>query len=110
MLVVTGALQGAGLGKSVALVTDGRFSGATHGIMVAHVAPEAAVGGPIGLVRDGDTIRIDATARVLELEVDPAELAKRRERWSPPPSRYASGVLAKYAKLVSSASKGAVTG
>jgi len=110
MLVVTGALQGAGLGKSVALVTDGRFSGATHGIMVAHVAPEAAVGGPIGLVREGDVIRIDATARVLDLEVDPAELAKRREKWSPPASRYTSGVLAKYAKLVSSASKGAVTG
>jgi dihydroxy-acid dehydratase len=110
MLVVTGALQGAGLGKSVALVTDGRFSGATHGIMVAHVAPEAAVGGPIGLVRDGDPIRIDATTRALELEVAPAELARRREAWTPPASRYASGVLAKYAKLVSSASKGAVTG
>jgi dihydroxy-acid dehydratase len=110
MLVVTGALQGAGLGKSVALVTDGRFSGATHGIMVAHVAPEAAVGGPIGLIREGDVVRIDATARALELEVDPAELAKRREKWSPPASRYTTGVLAKYAKLVSSASKGAVTG
>jgi dihydroxy-acid dehydratase len=110
MLVVTGALQGAGLGKSVALVTDGRFSGATHGIMVAHVAPEAAVGGPIGLVREGDVIRIDATARVLDLEVDLEELAKRSEKWTPPAPRYASGVLAKYAKLVSSASKGAVTG
>ena len=110
MLVVTGALQGAGLGKSVALVTDGRFSGATHGIMVAHVAPEAAVGGPIGLVRDGDVIEIDATSRALELEVPPAELAARREKWSAPASRYPSGVLAKYAKLVASASKGAVTG
>jgi dihydroxy-acid dehydratase len=107
---VTGALQGAGLGKSVALVTDGRFSGATHGIMVAHVAPEAATGGPIGLVHDGDVIRIDAKTRSLELEVDAAELARRREKWTPPASRYASGVLAKYAKLVSSASKGAVTG
>jgi dihydroxy-acid dehydratase len=110
MLVVTGALQGAGLGKSVALVTDGRFSGATHGIMVAHIAPEAAVGGPIGLVHEGDLIRIDAKARALELEVAPAELAKRREKWSPPASRYTTGVLAKYAKLVSSASKGAITG
>jgi len=110
MLVVTGALQGAGLGKSVALVTDGRFSGATHGIMVAHVSPEAAVGGPIALVRDGDLVRIDAKARALELEVDPAELARRRERWTPPAPRYTTGVLAKYAKLVSSASRGAVTG
>ena len=110
MLVVTGALQGAGLGKSVALVTDGRFSGATHGIMVAHVAPEAAVGGPIALVRDGDSVRIDAKARALELEVDAAELERRRSRWTAPAPRYRSGVLAKYAKLVSSASKGAVTG
>ncbi|MBI2325602.1 MAG: dihydroxy-acid dehydratase, partial [Chloroflexi bacterium] len=110
MLVVTGALQGAGLGKSVALVTDGRFSGATHGIMVAHVAPEAAVGGPIGLVRDGDVVRIDAKARALDLEVDAAEMAKRREQWTPPAPRYTSGVFAKYAKLVASASKGAVTG
>jgi dihydroxy-acid dehydratase len=110
MLAVTGALQGAGLGKDVALVTDGRFSGATHGIMVAHVAPEAAVGGPIGLVHEGDMVRIDAKARALELEVDPAEIAKRREKWTPPAPRYNAGVLAKYAKLVSSASKGAVTG
>ncbi len=110
MLVVTGALQGAGLGKSVALVTDGRFSGATHGIMVAHVAPEAGVGGPIALVHDGDVIRIDATARALELEVPTAELEKRRTAWTAPASRYTSGVFAKYVKLVSSASKGAVTG
>jgi dihydroxy-acid dehydratase len=110
MLVVTGALQGAGLGKTVALITDGRFSGATHGIMVAHVAPEAAVGGPIGLVHDGDVIRIDATERALELEVPPAELEKRKKEWTPPVSRYTKGVLAKYAKLVTSASKGAVTG
>ncbi len=110
MLVVTGALQGAGLGKSVALVTDGRFSGATHGIMVAHIAPEAGVGGPIALVKDGDVIRIDATARALELEVNATELEKRRKAWTAPASRYTSGVLAKYAKLVSSASKGAVTG
>ncbi len=110
MLVVTGALQGAGLGKTVALVTDGRFSGATHGIMVAHVAPEAAVGGPIALARDGDVVRIDANARALELEVDAAELERRRAAWTPPASRYASGALAKYAKLVSSATEGAITG
>ena len=110
MLVVTGALQGAGLGKTVALITDGRFSGATHGMMVAHVAPEAAVGGPIALVRDGDVVRIDASARALELEVAAAELELRRAAWIPPAPRYTSGALAKYAKLVSSASKGAVTG
>ncbi|MBU6423314.1 MAG: dihydroxy-acid dehydratase [Chloroflexota bacterium] len=110
MLVVTGALQGAGLGKTVALVTDGRFSGATHGIMVAHVAPEAGVGGPIALVKDGDVISLDATTRKLELEVPPAELEKRANAWTPPAPRYTTGVLAKYAKLVTSASKGAVTG
>jgi len=110
MLVVTGALQGAGLGKSVALVTDGRFSGATHGIMIAHVAPEAAVGGPIGLAREGDPIVIDAERRLLELDVSEGELAKRRSAWTPPPPRYTSGVMAKYAKLVTSASRGAVTG
>jgi dihydroxy-acid dehydratase len=110
MLVVTGALQGAGLGKSVALVTDGRFSGATHGIMIAHVAPEAAVGGPIGLVREGDTVVIDADGRSLDLDVSAAELAKRRAEWTAPAPRYTSGVMAKYAKLVASASKGAVTG
>jgi dihydroxy-acid dehydratase len=110
MLAVTGAIQGAGLGKSVALVTDGRFSGATHGIMVAHVAPEAAVGGPIALVQDGDEVLIDAATRTLHVDVDAAEMARRREKWMPRASRYTSGVLAKYAKLVSSASKGAVTG
>ena len=109
MLVVTGALQGAGLGKSVALVTDGRFSGATHGIMVAHVAPEAAVGGPIALVRDGDLVAIDADARRLELDVPEAELRARRAAWAAPAPRYRGGVFAKYASQVSSASKGAVT-
>ncbi|MEP7003069.1 MAG: dihydroxy-acid dehydratase [Chloroflexota bacterium] len=110
MLAVTGALVGAGLGDKVALVTDGRFSGATHGIVVGHVAPEAAAGGPIGLVKDGDKITIDVSKRRIDLEVEDAELAKRRAAWRAPESRYKTGVLAKYAKLVSSASEGAVTG
>ena len=110
MLAVTGALVGAGLGDAVALVTDGRFSGATHGIAVGHVAPEAASGGPIGLVQNGDRITIDVAKRRIDLEVDAAELAKRRATWRAPESRYRTGVLAKYAKLVSSASEGAVTG
>jgi dihydroxy-acid dehydratase len=109
MLVVTGALQGAGLGKSVALVTDGRFSGATHGIMVAHVAPEAAVGGPIAAVREGDTVAIDPNARRLDLDVPADELRSRMAGWTPPASRYPGGVFAKYVRLVGSASKGAVT-
>jgi len=106
MLSVTGALVGQGLGESIALVTDGRFSGATHGLMVGHVAPEAAVGGPIAFVRDGDTITLDVRARRLDVD---ANLDERRARWRPPVSRYSSGVMAKYAKLVSSASEGAVT-
>ena len=110
MLVVTSALVGAGLGKSVALLTDGRFSGATHGIMVGHVAPEAAAGGPIAVVRDGDPIAIDPEGRRLDLDIDPAEVRSRLAAWSPPAPRYSSGVLAKYARLVSSASTGAVTG
>jgi dihydroxy-acid dehydratase len=110
MLHVTAALQGAGLGSSVALVTDGRFSGATHGFMVAHVAPEAAEGGPIAAVRDGDTIVLDVTKRRLDVELSPAELRKRLKTVKPPRPRYVSGVLAKYARLVSSASEGAVTG
>jgi dihydroxy-acid dehydratase len=110
MLAVTGALVGAGLGDKVALVTDGRFSGATHGIVVGHVAPEAATGGPIGLVRDGDRITINVADRRIDLDVDDAELARRRTSWRAPETRYRTGVLAKYAKLVSSASEGAVTG
>jgi len=110
MLAVTGALVGADLGDSVALVTDGRFSGATHGSMVGHVAPEAASGGPIGLVRDGDTITIDVAKRRIDLDVDAVELAERRSAWRAPEPRYRTGALAKYAKLVSSASEGAVTG
>jgi dihydroxy-acid dehydratase len=109
MLAVTGALVGAGLGDKVALVTDGRFSGATHGIVVGHVAPEAATGGPIGLVADGDRITIDVTRRRIDLDVDAAELARRRAAWRAPEPRYRTGALAKYAKLVGSASEGAVT-
>ena len=109
MLSPTSALIGAGLGEAVGLITDGRFSGGTYGHVVGHVAPEAAVGGTIALVEDGDSITIDAERRVLQLDVSDGELAKRRARWKPPPPRYTSGVLAKYAKLVSSASVGAVT-
>ncbi len=106
MLAVTAALVGRGLGDSVALVTDGRFSGATHGLMVAHVAPEAAVGGPIALVRDGDVITLDVAARRLDVAAD---FAPRRAAWRPPAPRYTTGAMAKYAALVSSASEGAVT-
>jgi dihydroxy-acid dehydratase len=109
MLGPTSALVGAGLGHSVGLVTDGRFSGATHGMVVGHVAPEAAVGGGIALVREGDLITIDASARRLSVDLDEAELARRRAAWSPPPPRYRAGVLAKYARLVSSSALGAVT-
>src|SRR5207253_3206271 len=109
MLSPTSALIGAGLGDAVGLITDGRFSGGTYGVVVGHVAPEAAVGGTIALVEDGDSITIDADRRVLQLDVSDGELAKRRARWKPPAPRYTSGVLAKYAKLVSSASVGAVT-
>jgi len=110
MLAVTGALVGAGLGDSVALVTDGRFSGATHGLMVAHVAPEAARGGPIAAVRDGDTLVIDVPRRQLDVVISEAEVRNRMAQWMPPPPRYPSGAMAKYAQLVSSASLGAVTG
>jgi dihydroxy-acid dehydratase len=109
MLSVTGALVGEGLGDSVALLTDGRFSGGTHGLMIGHVAPEAALGGPIALVEDGDEIEIDVDAKRLDLLVGERELVARREAWSPPAPRYRTGALAKYAALVSSASKGAVT-
>jgi dihydroxy-acid dehydratase len=110
MLAVTAALVGAGLGDSVALLTDGRFSGATHGLMAGHVAPEAAVGGPIAAVRDGDTIVFDIEKRRLDLEISEQEMAARLRQWSAPKARYTTGVMAKYAKLVSSASEGAVTG
>jgi dihydroxy-acid dehydratase len=110
MLGVTSALMGAGLGDSVALVTDGRFSGATRGFMVGHAAPEAARGGPIAVVRDGDPILIDVTNRRLDVEIGDATLSQRLAGWVAPAPRYASGVLGKYARLVSSASTGAVTG
>ena len=109
MLGVTAALVGEGLGESVALLTDGRFSGGTHGLMVGHVAPEAVLCGPIALVREGDSIVVDVDRRELNLEVDPEELERRRAAWSPPPPRYPGGVFAKYAALVSSASRGAIT-
>ena len=109
MLGVTAALVGAGLGESVALLTDGRFSGATHGLMAGHVAPEAARGGPIAGVRDGDAIVFDVDARRLDVEVSEQEMDARLRQWSAPEPRYASGVMAKYARLVSSASEGAVT-
>jgi dihydroxy-acid dehydratase len=109
MLGVTAALVGAGLGDSVALLTDGRFSGATHGLMAGHVAPEAAHGGPIAAVRDGDTIIFDIKARRLDVDISEQELKARLGQWTPPTPRYKTGVMAKYAKLVSSASEGAVT-
>jgi dihydroxy-acid dehydratase len=109
MLSPTSAIIGKGLGDKVGLITDGRFSGGTYGMVVGHVAPEAQVGGPIALVHEGDTITIDAVKRVLEVHLDAAELDRRRAAWSPPPPRYARGVLAKYAKLVTSAATGAVT-
>jgi dihydroxy-acid dehydratase len=108
MLMITGAIKGAGLGKSVLLLTDGRFSGGTTGLCVGHVAPEAVDGGPIALVKDGDRIRIDIKARTLDLLVSESELAERKKSFSPLPNRYTHGVLHKYARLVGSASKGAV--
>ncbi len=109
MLSVTGAIVGEGLGSSVALLTDGRFSGATHGLMAGHVSPEAALGGPIAVVRDGDTIRFDVNRRLLEVEISDETLRERMKSWKPPKPRYATGVFAKYAALVSSASQGAIT-
>jgi dihydroxy-acid dehydratase len=109
MLGVTAALVGAGLGDSVALLTDGRFSGATHGLMAGHVAPEAAHGGPIAALRDGDSILFDIKARRLDVEISEQELKSRLSQWQAPEPRYKTGVMAKYAKLVSSASEGAVT-
>jgi dihydroxy-acid dehydratase len=109
MLHVTAALVGEGLGDQVALVTDGRFSGATHGLMAGHVTPEAAHGGPLAIVRDGDTIEFDVTARELRVELSDDEISARLGDWTPPPPKYTTGVFAKYAALVSSASEGAVT-
>ncbi len=109
MLHVTAALVGEGLGDEVALITDGRFSGATHGLMVGHIAPEAARGGPIAAVRDGDTIVLDVERRRLDLDVPDDELARRLADWTAPEPRYTQGVFAKYARHVGSASEGAVT-
>ncbi len=109
MLGVTGAIVGAGLGESVALLTDGRFSGATHGLMAGHVAPEAMKGGPIAALQNGDIIAFDITARKLEVQLTPEEMTARLRQWKPPLPRYTSGVMAKYARHVSSASEGAVT-
>lgn len=110
MLAITAAIKGAGLGKDVLLLTDGRFSGGTTGLCIGHIAPEAVDAGPIAFVRDGDLIRVDIAARSLDLIVDEAELSSRREGWEPLPPRYTRGVLAKYSKLVHSAAEGAVTG
>jgi dihydroxy-acid dehydratase len=109
MLGVTAAIVGQGLGETVALVTDGRFSGATRGLMIGHVAPEAFAGGPIAAVRDGDTITLDVESRRLDLDISPEELEARLAEWTPPAPRYVRGVFAKYAAGVSSASEGAVT-
>jgi dihydroxy-acid dehydratase len=109
MLSVTGAIVGEGLGSSVALLTDGRFSGATHGLMAGHVSPEAALGGPIAAIREGDIIRFDVKQRSLEVEVSDEVIQKRMKEWKPPQPRYPTGVFAKYAALVSSASQGAIT-
>jgi len=110
MLHVTGALVGAGLGDKVALMTDGRFSGATHGFMIGHVSPEAAEGGPLAAVKNGDILSIDVNKRRVDVELSSAELKKRLKAWKPPRPRYKTGVLAKYARHVSSASEGSVTG
>ncbi len=109
MLAVTGAIMGAGLGETTVLITDGRFSGATRGPCIGHVAPEAMVGGPIALLRDGDIVVMDAESRELSVKLSDEEMERRRQAWTAPPPNYDTGVLAKYAKLVSSASVGAVT-
>ena len=109
MLGVTAAIVGAGLGESVALVTDGRFSGATRGLMAGHVSPEAAVGGPLAAIADGDLITLDLPARVLSVDLTPQQLAHRLSSWRAPAPRHTRGVMAKYARLVSSAADGAVT-
>lgn len=109
MLAVTAAIVGQGLGEKVTLITDGRFSGATKGLMAGHVAPEAAVGGPIGLLKNGDVIAIDAEKGRIDVRLTNKELAARRKKWKPMKPRYTWGVMAKYASLVGSAAEGAVT-
>jgi dihydroxy-acid dehydratase len=110
MLAVTGAIKGAGLGKDVLLLTDGRFSGGTTGLSIGHIAPEAVDGGPVAFVRDGDIISVDIAKRSIELLVDEDELAARKKDWQPLPLRYTKGVLGKYSKIVGSASVGAYCG
>ena len=109
MLAPTSALTGQGLGESVGLITDGRFSGGTWGMVVGHVAPEAYVGGPIALIKEGDSITIDAKKHLIQLNVTAKELAARRKKWKAPKPRFTRGLLAKYRKLVSTASLGAIT-
>ena len=109
MLAITAAIKGAGLGKDVLLLTDGRFSGGTTGLCIGHIAPEAVDGGPVAFLRDGDVIRVDIAAKTLDLLVDPAELETRKVGWAPLPHQYRRGVLAKYSKLVGSAAQGAIT-
>ena len=109
MLSPTSAIVGQGLGEKVALITDGRFSGGSYGLVVGHVAPEAAVGGTIGLVEEGDSITVDADKLLIQLNIEDRELARRRENWKKPKPRYVKGVLAKFASAVTSASQGAVT-
>ncbi len=109
MLKPTSMIMGAGLGKSVALITDGRFSGGTHGFVVGHITPEAQTGGLIGLVEDGDVITIDATSNSINVELSEKEIAKRKEKWVVPAPKHKKGILYKYAKMVSSASEGCVT-
>jgi dihydroxy-acid dehydratase len=110
MLAITGAIKGAGLGKEVLLVTDGRFSGGTTGLCIGHVAPEAVDGGPIAFVRDGDPVRLDVPNKVLDVTIDADELAARQDGWQPNAPKYTKGVLGKYAKVVQSAAHGAVCG
>ena len=109
MLAPTSAVMGKGLGKDVALITDGRFSGGSHGFVVGHITPEAAEGGPLAIVKNGDAITIDADKRQINLELTKEEIAARLASWKPPKARYSRGVLAKYARQVSSASRGAIT-
>ena len=109
MLSPTSAIVGQGLGEKVALITDGRFSGGSYGLVVGHVAPEAAVGGTIGLVEEGDSITVDADKLLIQLNVEDQELARRREKWEKPKPRYKTGILGKYSRLVSSSSQGATT-
>jgi len=109
MLKPSSAIMGAGLGQDVALITDGRFSGGSHGFLIGHIVPEAQEGGPIALVRDGDRIVIDAESKVMDLLVDEEELVKRRKEFAPKPLKYTKGTLYKYTKLVSNASRGCIT-